>query len=121
MKSQLGGAAPAARGRSRRGGAGIPPIPAIDFSQFGEIETKPLARIRKLSAAHLHRAWLNVPHVTQFDEADITELEAFRKAQSEESGVKLTLLPFMMKAVGVALQHFPSSTPRWRPTARAWC
>ncbi len=56
----------------------------MDFSQFGPIETKPLARIRKLSAAHLHRAWLNIPHVTQTDEADITELEAFRKSQSEE-------------------------------------
>ncbi len=89
------------------GGAGIPPIPAVDFSQFGQIETKPLARIRKLSAAHLHRAWLNVPHVTQTDEADITELEAFRKAQSEEGGVKLTLLPFIIKAVAVAMKQYP--------------
>jgi pyruvate dehydrogenase E2 component (dihydrolipoamide acetyltransferase) len=96
-----GGAAPAA------GGIGIPPIPAQDFSQFGDIETRPLARIRKLSAAHLQRAWLNVPHVTQFDEADITELEAFRKSSSEESGTKLTLLPFIMKAVAVALKQFP--------------
>ncbi len=89
------------------GGAGIPAIPAVDFSQFGEIETKPLARIRKLSAAHLHRAWLNIPHVTQTDEADITELEAFRKAQSEEGGVKLTLLPFIIKAVAVAMKQYP--------------
>lgn len=88
-------------------GAGIPPIPAVDFSQFGAIETKPLARIRKLSAAHLSRAWLNIPHVTQFDEADITELEAFRKTASEDTGVKLTLLPFLMKAVAVAMRQFP--------------
>src|SRR3546814_5907283 len=85
-------------------GGGIPTIPAVDFAQFGEIETRPLARIRKLSAAHLHRAWLNVPHVTQTDEADITELEAFRKAQSEEGGVKLTLLPFVIKAVTAAIR-----------------
>jgi len=88
-------------------GAGIPPIPAVDFSQFGAIESKPLARIRKLSAAHLSRAWLNIPHVTQFDEADITELEAFRKTASDDTGVKLTLLPFLMKAVAVAMRQFP--------------
>jgi len=88
-------------------GSGIPAIPAQDFSQFGAIETKPLARIRKLSAAHLSRAWLNIPHVTQFDEADITELEAFRKTASEDTGVKLTLLPFLMKAVATAMKQFP--------------
>src|SRR5690606_13530024 len=69
-------------------GAGIPPLPTVDFSAFGEVEAKPLSRIRKLSAAHLHRCWLNIPHVTQTDEADITDLEAFRKAQSDEGGVK---------------------------------
>jgi pyruvate dehydrogenase E2 component (dihydrolipoamide acetyltransferase) len=89
------------------GGAGIPQMPAVDFSQFGEVETKPLARIRKISAQYLHRAWLNVPHVTQNDEADITELEAFRKAQSEELGIKLTLLPFIMKAVSVVMKQYP--------------
>jgi pyruvate dehydrogenase E2 component (dihydrolipoamide acetyltransferase) len=99
-KKALAGAAPS-------GGGGIPPMPAVDFSQWGEIEARPLARIRKLSAQYLHRAWLNVPHVTQNDEADITDLETFRKAQSEESGVKLTLLPFVMKAVGAALKQFP--------------
>lgn len=90
---------------------GIPPIPAIDFTLFGAIETQPLARIRKLSAAHLSRAWLNIPHVTQTDEADITELEAFRKQQSEElvaaGGPKLTLLPILMKAVAASLKAFP--------------
>jgi pyruvate dehydrogenase E2 component (dihydrolipoamide acetyltransferase) len=99
-------------GAPAAGGTGIPPIPAVDFSQWGEIETKPLGRIRKLSAQYLHRAWLNVPHVTQTDDADITDLEAFRKAQSEElsgkeGGVKLTLLPFIMKAASVALKAFP--------------
>lgn len=102
-------APPAAAGAAA--GSGIPPIPAVDFSQFGEIETKPLARIRKISAAHLHRSWLNIPHVTQTDEADITELEAFRKEASDESakggGPKLTLLPFVMKAVAKAMDAYP--------------
>ena len=96
-----------AAGGAATGGAGIPPIPAVDFAHWGEIERKPLARIRKLSAQYVHRAWLNIPHVTQNDEADITELEAFRKAQSEESGIKLTLLPFVMKAISVVLKTFP--------------
>ncbi len=105
-KKALAGAAPATAG------AGIPQMPAVDFSQFGPIESKPLARIRKISAQYLHRAWLNVPHVTQNDEADITELEAFRKAQSEElsgkeGGIKLTLLPFIMKAVSVVMKQYP--------------
>ena len=100
-KKALAGAAPVA------GGSGIPAMPAVDFSQWGAIETRPLARIRKLSAQYLHRAWLNVPHVTQNDEADITELEAFRKAQSEESGIKLTLLPFIMKAVSGVMKQYP--------------
>jgi pyruvate dehydrogenase E2 component (dihydrolipoamide acetyltransferase) len=78
-----------------------------DFSLFGEIETVPLARIRKLSAAHLHRAWVNIPHVTQTDDADITELEDFRKSASTDTGIKLTLLPFVMKAVEKAMQAHP--------------
>lgn len=89
------------------GGRGIPPIPPVDFSQFGPIETTPLARIRKLSAAHLHRAWLNIPHVTQFDEADITDVEAFRKSSAEDAGVKLTMLPFIMKAVAKSMEAYP--------------
>jgi pyruvate dehydrogenase E2 component (dihydrolipoamide acetyltransferase) len=106
VKQALKAPAPAAPGAAASG-MGIPPIPAVDFSQFGPVETKPLVRIRKLSAAHLHRAWLNIPHVTQTDEADITELEAFRKSQSEEGGIKLTLLPFIMKAVAKAIQAYP--------------
>ncbi|MDR3419536.1 MAG: dihydrolipoyllysine-residue acetyltransferase [Nevskia sp.] len=103
VKRALQTPAPAAPGT----GAGIPAIPAVDFAQFGPVETRPLARIRKLSAAHLHRSWLNIPHVTQTDEADITELEAFRKAQSEEGGVKLTLLPFILKALAKAMLAYP--------------
>lgn len=98
-------AAPAAAG-----GAGIPPIPAVDFSQFGEIEEKPMGRLLKAGAMNLHRSWLNVPHVTQFDEADITELEKFRKsmkAEAERRGSKLTPLPFILKACAYAMQKYP--------------
>jgi pyruvate dehydrogenase E2 component (dihydrolipoamide acetyltransferase) len=101
------------------GGAGIPPIPAVDYSQFGPVERKELARIRKISAAHLSRAWLNVPHVTQFDEADITELESFRKTASEDTGVKLTLLPFLMKAVAAAMKQFPEFNSSLAPEGDA--
>lgn len=111
VKTALSAPSPAAAPAPAAGGMGIPPIPAVDFAQFGAIEVKPLARIRKLSAAHLHRAWLNIPHVTQTDEADITELEAFRKEASEESakagGPKLTLLPFVMKAMAKVLEAYP--------------
>lgn len=82
----------------------------IDFTKFGETELRPLNRIRKLSAANLHRSWVTVPHVTQFDEADITDLDAFRKEQkaaAAERGVKLTFLPFLVKAVTTALRDFP--------------
>jgi len=92
-------------------GRGIPEMPAVDFSKFGEIETRPLSRIKKLSAANLHRSWLVVPHVTQHDEADITELEAFRKSRGEEArkrGVRLTLLAFLMKAAVSALAEHPT-------------
>ena len=92
------------------GGAGIPPMPKIDFAKFGEIEVEPLNKIRKLSAANLHRSWLHVPHVTQHDEADITDMEDFRKAHSEEAkkrGYKLTPLVFLMKAAVAALKEYP--------------
>ena len=101
------------------GGSGIPPIPAQDFSQYGPVERKELARIRKISAAHLSRAWLNIPHVTQFDDADITELEAFRKTASEDTGVKLTLLPFLMKAVAAAMKQFPEFNSSLAPEGDA--
>jgi pyruvate dehydrogenase E2 component (dihydrolipoamide acetyltransferase) len=88
----------------------LPAAPEIDFSKFGEIETKPLGRIKKISGAHLQRAWLTIPHVTQFDEADISELESFRKGQQKEAekrGVKLTFMPFLLKAVAKALREMP--------------
>jgi pyruvate dehydrogenase E2 component (dihydrolipoamide acetyltransferase) len=87
------------------------PMPVIDFSQFGEIETKPLSRIKKLSGANLHRNWVTAPHVTQFDEADITDLEDFRKsmqAEAEKRGVKLTMLAFLIKASVNALKAYPN-------------
>ncbi|MGB5200983.1 MAG: dihydrolipoyllysine-residue acetyltransferase [Sedimenticolaceae bacterium] len=92
------------------GALALPGMPEVDFSKFGEVEEQPLGRIKKLSGAHLHRSWLNVPHVTQFDEADITELEAFRKANKDAAAkaeVKLTFMPFLMKAVCKALAEFP--------------
>ncbi len=92
-------------------GSGIPPIPQIDFTEFGEIETRPLSRIQKLSGPHLQRAWLNIPHVTHHDEADITELEAFRKSLKEEAelaGARITLLSFIMKALVGTLKKFPN-------------
>jgi pyruvate dehydrogenase E2 component (dihydrolipoamide acetyltransferase) len=91
-------------------GMGIPEIPAQDFSKFGAVEIKPLARIKKLSGPHLHRAWLNVPHVTQHDEADITELEAYRKeldAAAKDKGYRVTLLAFLMRASVSSLKQFP--------------
>lgn len=88
----------------------LPPLREIDFSKFGEIETLALSRIQKLSGSFLARNWISIPHVTQFDEADTTEMEAFRKANQElarERGTKLTPLPFMIKACVAALKQFP--------------
>jgi pyruvate dehydrogenase E2 component (dihydrolipoamide acetyltransferase) len=99
------------RSESMGGGLSTLPMPVIDFTQFGAIETKPLSRIKKLSGANLHRNWVTAPHVTQFDEADITDLEDFRKsmlADAEKRGVKLTLLAFLMKAVVNALRTYPN-------------
>ena len=92
------------------GGAGIPPIPAVDFSQFGEIEEVKLSKIQKLTAANMQRNWLNIPHVTQFDDADITEQEAFRKglkAEGEKRGVRITPVAFLIKALAATLQANP--------------
>lgn len=91
-------------------GSGLPPLPEIDFSQFGPVEMVELSRINKLSAANLHRAWVHIPHVTQFDEADITDLETFRKSESaalKDQDVKLTILAFMVKACAKSLLVFP--------------
>jgi pyruvate dehydrogenase E2 component (dihydrolipoamide acetyltransferase) len=86
------------------------PMPVIDFNQFGENETLPLSRIKKISGSNLHRNWVSAPHVTQFDDADITDLEAFRKSmqkEAEKRGTKLTLLAFLMKASVNALRAYP--------------
>lgn len=93
------------------GGAAIPALPEVDFSQFGEIDVVPMSRLHKLTAANMHRSWLNVPHVTQYDDADITELEAFRKSlkpQMEKRNIKISPLPFLLKAVAAALQENPA-------------
>ncbi|WP_072393124.1 2-oxo acid dehydrogenase subunit E2 [Hyphomicrobium sp. CS1GBMeth3] len=92
-------------------GAGIPEIPPQDFAKYGPIETQPLTRLRRLGGPHLHRAWLNIPHVTHTDEADITDLEAYRKSlddAAKEKGYRVTLLSFIMKACVVALKEFPT-------------
>jgi len=93
-----------------RGSVGLPEMPVIDFSRFGEIERQPLTRIQRISKTHVHRSWLQVPHVTQHDEADITDMDAFRRAHAEEAkaqGFKLTPVAFLMKAAVGALQRFP--------------
>ena len=95
---------------SQGGGLGVEAMPEIDFSQFGKIEMQQLTRINKLTGKFLHRNWVTVPHVTQFDEADITELEKFRKQLNEENqkqGVRVTVLVFLMKALVSALKVFP--------------
>ncbi len=92
------------------GGAALPGVPDIDFAQFGEVEQVAMTKISKLTAANMQRSWLNVPHVTQFDDADITELEAFRqslKAEGEARGAKMTPVPIILKACAVALANNP--------------
>ncbi|SFP57292.1 dihydrolipoyllysine-residue acetyltransferase [Pseudomonas borbori] len=104
------------------GGAGIPPIPLVDFSKFGEIEEVAMTRLMQVGAANLHRSWLNVPHVTQFDSADITELEAFRVAQkavAEKAGVKLTVLPLLLKACAFLLKELPDFNSSLAPSGKA--
>ena len=102
-----GGAKP---GSAASGGAGIPGIEDIDFSQFGEIEEVEMTKLHRVTSQNMSRNWLNVPHVTQFDETDITELEEFRQAQkamAEKKGIKLTPLPFIVKACARALEEYP--------------
>ncbi|QLC73517.1 dihydrolipoyllysine-residue acetyltransferase [Pseudomonas sp. LPB0260] len=104
------------------GGAGIPPIPVVDFSKFGEVEEVAMTRLMQVGAANLHRSWLNVPHVTQFDSADITELEAFRVAQkavAEKAGVKLTVLPLLLKACAFLLKELPDFNSSLAPSGKA--
>lgn len=92
------------------GGSAIPPVPVVNFEKFGDVETTEISRIKKISGKHLHACWLNIPHVTQFDEADISELEQFRKENKEaaaKQGVNLTPLVFIMKAVVASLKVYP--------------
>ncbi|HFR4871734.1 TPA: biotin/lipoyl-containing protein, partial [Legionella pneumophila] len=96
--------------KTTSGGFSLPSNPAIDFSKFGSIETKPLNKIKKLTGTNVHRSWITIPHVTQFDEADITDLEAFRKSESESAknqDYKLTLLAFVCSVVSKALHAYP--------------
>ena len=114
VKGVLAGGAP--RAAAAAGGLSLLPWPKVDFAKFGAIETKPLSRIQKLSGANLARNWAMIPHVTQHDDADITELEALRVSLNEENaksiakgvGAKLTMLAFLMKASVAALQKFPT-------------
>jgi pyruvate dehydrogenase E2 component (dihydrolipoamide acetyltransferase) len=104
------GAAPRATAVAAGGGLNLLPWPNVDFAKFGEVETRPLSRIKKISGANLARNWAMVPHVTQHDDADVTELEALRVAlnkENEKAGIKLTLLAFLIKAVVAALKKFP--------------
>ena len=110
VKSLLTSGAATGAGAATPAGGGLPRIKLPDFTQFGAIEQKPLGRIKRISAAHLHASWVNLPHVTQFDEADITEMEAARvrlKDKAVAQGVKLTPLAFVLRAVVRTLQKFP--------------
>ena len=114
VKKALSGGAPAAAAgggaSAKGGGTGLPQIPAVDFSKFGPVETKPLTRIQKISGPRLHASWVNIPHVTQFDEADITDLEDVRtklKQKALQEGIKLTPLAFIVRACARAMAEFP--------------
>jgi len=113
LKRLESGAGAAASGKGDGAALGLLPWPKVDFSKFGETETQPLSRIKKISGANLHRNWVMIPHVTQWDNADITELEAFRKEQNaieakKDTGMKITPLVFIMKAAAKALEAFPA-------------
>jgi pyruvate dehydrogenase E2 component (dihydrolipoamide acetyltransferase) len=100
------------------GGTGLPAVPEVDFSKFGPTELKPLSRVQRISGPRLHASWVNLPHVTQFDEADITEMERARKdlkADAEKEGAKLTPLAFMLRACVKALREFPQFNASLHP------
>ena len=103
-------------------GSGIPAVPAVDFSLFGSVRAEELSKIGKVTATNMQRSWLNVPHVTQFDDADITDLEAFRGALKEEAtrrGTKLTPLPFLLKACAIALKENPKFNASLAPDGQS--
>ena len=102
-------------------GGGLPRVPEVDFAEFGGIEIKPLSRIKRISGPRLQAAWVNVPHVTQHDEADITELDATRKAlktDADKIGAKLTLLAFLVKACVATLKEFPEANSSLDPSGQ---
>jgi pyruvate dehydrogenase E2 component (dihydrolipoamide acetyltransferase) len=104
-------------------GMGIPPIPEVDFSEFGETELEAFSRIKKISGPHLHRSWLNIPHVTHHDEADITITEDFRqslKGEAEQKGIRITLLSFIMKALVACLKEFPHVNSSLAPDGKGY-
>ena len=116
VKGALAGAPAAAAAAAA---PGLPQIPAVDFAQFGPVMTEPLSRIQRISGPRLHASWVNIPHVTQFDEADISELEQLRaslKDKAQAAGVKLTPLAFIMRACVKALQEFPRFNSALDPT-----
>jgi pyruvate dehydrogenase E2 component (dihydrolipoamide acetyltransferase) len=116
VKTEL--AKPSSSTGATGGGFALPQMPFVDFSKFGEIETRALSRIKKLSGNNLHRNWVTIPHVTQQDEADITEVEAFRVKTNEEiakSGVKVTMLAFLIKASVAALKKYPEFNASLEP------
>ncbi len=124
VKAALAGGGAAARGAAGAGlpGLNLPAWPTVDFSKFGPVESRPLTRIQKLSGPALHRNWVMIPHITQQDEADVTDMEAFRKTLSEEfakSGFKITPLVFLMKAVVAALKQFPDFNASLAPAGDA--
>lgn len=107
-----------------KGGAGVslPPVPAVDFAQFGPVEVQPLSRIQRISGPRLRASWLNIPHVTQFDEADITDLEDVRvklKQKALQKGIKLTVLAFVLRACVKALQQFPQFNSSLDPSGES--
>ncbi len=118
--SLAGGGAPVAAGS----GAGLPAVPTVDFAKFGPIESVPLSRIKRISGPRLHASWVNVPHVTHTDEADITDLEAFRKsldeaAKKDKKPYRVSLLPLLMRAAVAALKAFPTFNAALSPDASA--
>lgn len=120
VKDDVKGFVKAALQRGAPASAGLPGMPAIDFSRFGPVEAVPLTRIRNRGARNLHRSWLNVVHVTQHDEADVTDLDGFRRSlddQAQMRGVKLTLLPFIVKACAENLAAFPRVCASLNPDA----
>ncbi len=122
VKKALTDATAGGRAGAAAKGGGLPSVPVVDFAQFGPTEVKPLSRIQRISGARLHASWVNIPHVTQFDEADITELEEMRgklKEKAASQGIKLTPLAFILRACVKALQQFPQFNASLDPSGES--